>query len=68
MQHGSIFNTDGFSFSWTLCVVGIQSYMYCSLLQNVNEKVKHITIIIHNHIQYGLFNGQWFPFVFSKRM
>ncbi|CAI6361034.1 unnamed protein product [Macrosiphum euphorbiae] len=52
MQNGSsIFNTNVMAFSWTLFVVGIQSYMYCSLLQNVNERKEDVN--------FGLYGCDW---------
>ncbi|XP_022167528.1 uncharacterized protein LOC111031756 [Myzus persicae] len=52
VQSGSsILNTNVFAFSWTLFVVGIQSYMYCSLLQNVNEKKEDVN--------FGLYCCDW---------
>ncbi|XP_029345840.1 uncharacterized protein LOC115034156 [Acyrthosiphon pisum] len=52
VQSGSsIFNTNVMAFSWTLFVVGIQSYMYCSLLQNLNERKEDVN--------FGLYGCDW---------
>ncbi|KAF0761946.1 odorant receptor 67a [Aphis craccivora] len=50
-QDKSIFNSNVIAFSWTLFVVGIQLYMYCSLLQNVNER--------RENINFGLYSCDW---------
>ncbi|XP_050059676.1 odorant receptor 67a-like [Aphis gossypii] len=50
-QDKSIFNSNVIAFSWTLLVVGIQLYMYCSLLQNVNER--------RENINFGLYSCDW---------
>ncbi|XP_060849480.1 odorant receptor 67a-like [Rhopalosiphum padi] len=51
MQDKSIFNSNVIAFSWTLFVVGIQLYMYCSLLQYVNEQKEDIN--------FGLYSCDW---------
>jgi hypothetical protein len=63
MQDKSIFNSNVIAFSWTLFVVGIQLYMYCSLLQNVNEQVKYKNIITMNHTILI----DWLNFLFVER-
>lgn len=60
-----MFTSDVLTFLWTLCVVGVQSYVYCSLFQQVNERVKYDGIS-EQCTEYYIFNTLVF-FFFVER-
>jgi len=47
VEYGSLFNLGTLKFLLTLGIAGVQSYMYCSLFQRVNDSVLYFELIIY---------------------